>query len=108
GAAAAGMLEGYLHSHDAVVIGPGLGRGRAITAFVTEVLRSRSRDHALVVDADGLVALAEVSGWPGLLGPNAVLTPHSGELERLVGRLPGDDEPAWVHAGRLSRQWGCV
>jgi ADP-dependent NAD(P)H-hydrate dehydratase / NAD(P)H-hydrate epimerase len=108
GATAATALEPYLRSHASVVIGPGLGRGPSITAFVAEVLRLRPREHRLVVDADGLTALAEISDWPSLLGPNAVLTPHSGELERLVGQPPDATEPAWQHAGRLAQQWGCV
>ncbi|TME21753.1 MAG: bifunctional ADP-dependent NAD(P)H-hydrate dehydratase/NAD(P)H-hydrate epimerase, partial [Chloroflexi bacterium] len=73
-------------SHTSLVLGPGLGRGDAITAFVGEVLRLRPKEHQLVVDADGLFALPQLPDWPALLGPNAVLTPHSGELERLLGR----------------------
>ena len=60
------------------------------------------------MDADGLVALSEIENWPALLGPNVVLTPHSGELERLVGHALSPDEPLWVHAGRLAQQWGVV
>jgi len=108
GAAAARSLETYLRSHGAAVVGPGLGRGEAVTQFVAELLRLRPRDHRLVVDADGLFALSEIREWWTLLGPNVVLTPHSGELERLIGRAPGDDEPLWVQAGRLAQQWGCV
>ncbi len=91
-----------------MVLGPGLGRGPATTAFVAEVLRLRPREHRLVVDADGLMALSAIPNWPSLLGPNAVLTPHSGELERLVGQPLDPAEPVWVHAGRLAKQWGCV
>jgi NAD(P)H-hydrate epimerase len=105
---AARSLEQYLRSHASLVVGPGLGRGRAITAFVDELLRLRPQHHGLVIDADGLVALSEIRAWWTLLGPNAILTPHSGELERLVGHEVSGDEPIWVHAGRLAQQWGCV
>jgi NAD(P)H-hydrate epimerase len=108
GATAAETLEPYLQSHNAVVIGPGLGRGSGVTAFVREVLRRRTLEHSLVVDADGLVALTEIENWPHLLGPNAVLTPHSGELERLVGQPRPADETSWTQAGRLAHAWGCV
>jgi NAD(P)H-hydrate epimerase len=108
GAEAARSLESYLRSHASAVIGPGLGRGQGTTEFVAELLHQRPREHGVVIDADGLFALAELPNWPGLLGPNAVLTPHGGELERLVGHELGDDEPIWVHAGRLAQQWGCV
>src|SRR5207248_2586514 len=82
-----------------------LGRGAPTTAFVAELLRLRPRDHGLVVDADGLVALADIGDWWTGLGPNAILTPHAGELERLVGHALGEDEPLWVHASRLAQQW---
>ena len=108
GAAAAHGLIEYLHSHDAIVIGPGLGRGAAITEFVFEVLRLRAPEHALVVDADALFALTEINGWPQLLGSNAVLTPHAGELARLVGHEHDAAEPEWQRAGRLAQEWGCV
>ncbi len=108
GVAAAHALEPYLHSHSATVIGPGLGRGQATTDFVREVLHRRSADHALVVDADGLVALSELEGWPSLLGPHAILTPHSGELERLAGGPPDPGETVWAEASRLAHLWGCV
>src|SRR6185312_12426465 len=38
GASAARQIAPYLQSHTAVVLGPGLGRGPATTAFVKEVL----------------------------------------------------------------------
>jgi NAD(P)H-hydrate epimerase len=61
-----------------------------------------------VIDADGLFALSEIPEWWTMLGPDAVLTPHSGELERLVGHELPENEPIWVQAGRLARRWGCV
>jgi ADP-dependent NAD(P)H-hydrate dehydratase / NAD(P)H-hydrate epimerase len=108
GPSAAQALEQYLQSHQSVVVGPGLGRGPAVTAFVAEALRLRPKHHQLVVDADGLFALAQLQDWPARLGPGTVLTPHSGELERLVGHELSADEPLWVHAGRLAYEWNCV
>lgn len=108
GASAAQALQPYLEAQQSVTVGPGLGRSAAITEFVAEVLRLRSRDHRLVVDADALFALSELADWPARLGPQAVITPHSGELERLLGHELGADEPLWAHAGRLAQQWACV
>jgi len=108
GAAAARLLASPLESASAVVLGPGLGRGPGVSAFVAELLRLRPAERRIVVDADGLVALSEIPDWPTLLGPNAVLTPHGGELERLVGHPIDTDEPAWVLASRLAVEWGCV
>jgi NAD(P)H-hydrate epimerase len=108
GARAAAAIREYLQSHNAVVIGPGLGRGPAITEFVAEVLRLRDPDHSIVIDADALVALAEIPEWPRQLGANAVLTPHSGELQRLLGQELDEREPEWQRAGRLAQAWGCT
>lgn len=110
GAATARGLASYLRSHNAVAVGPGLGRGPAITTFVSELLRLRpeAEQHALLIDADGLTALSELDEWPRRLGANAVLTPHAGELARLVGHELDPGEPSWVTAGRLAREWACV
>ncbi len=43
-------------------------------------------DRPLVIDADALNWLARQQNWPELLSPNsAVLTPHAGEIARLLG-----------------------
>jgi hydroxyethylthiazole kinase-like uncharacterized protein yjeF len=39
----------------------------------------------LVVDADGLNILASMKDWPKRLPPGSVLTPHPGEMARLMG-----------------------
>jgi ADP-dependent NAD(P)H-hydrate dehydratase / NAD(P)H-hydrate epimerase len=90
-----------------LVLGPGLGRSQATTALVEELLRLRPRESSLVVDADGLFALSEIADWHAKLGPNTILTPHAGELRRLVDTR-ADAVPTWVDAGRLATKWGCV
>src|SRR5262249_46300255 len=100
-------LDTYLESHQALVIGPGLGRGERQTSFVWELLGKRPQGNA-VIDADALFALSETREWWTRLPPGCVLTPHSGELERLVGAQQPKDEPTWATAGRLARQWRCV
>jgi ADP-dependent NAD(P)H-hydrate dehydratase / NAD(P)H-hydrate epimerase len=73
-----------LRRADAVVLGPGLGRSPGAQAFAREMLERI--DVPLVIDADGLNALAGCfpedlpqRRWP------TVLTPHAGELGRLLG-----------------------
>ena len=61
----------------AVAIGPGLGRGDARRALVRELLQRL--DVPVVVDADGLFELEPVERSAPL-----VLTPHAGELARLL------------------------
>jgi NAD(P)H-hydrate epimerase len=66
-----------------LAIGPGLGRGPDVRELVRRVL-GEVRLPA-VVDADALFEL-EPADWPAA----RVLTPHEGELGRLLGRPAGD------------------
>jgi len=72
---------------DAVVLGPGLGRGAARERFARNVLGA-SRG-AVLLDADGLMAFrgcaAELKGL--LAGRSALLTPHRGEFAALFPEL---------------------
>ena len=82
---AAEVLE-LAERFDAVVLGMGMGAGPGAGAFVREVLAGR--DGPLLVDADGLNALA---GRPESLRRPAggtVITPHAAEFTRLTGRAP--------------------
>jgi ADP-dependent NAD(P)H-hydrate dehydratase / NAD(P)H-hydrate epimerase len=81
---------------DAVVLGPGLGRTPGAQAFAREMFERI--DVPLLIDADGLNALAGVfpedlphRRWP------TVLTPHAGELGRML-----DVESAEVGRARLA------
>ncbi len=69
----------------ALVLGPGIGRLPAAQKFARDVAT-----HAglpLVLDADGLTAHAEEGALDSLAarGAPTVLTPHAGELGRLLG-----------------------
>ena len=69
---------------DAILVGPGLGRGEAVTTFVRELLESG--ETPLVLDADALNAFAdEPSALAGREGHDIIITPHPGEMARLVG-----------------------
>lgn len=64
----------------AVAIGPGLGTGIE-TAKLLERLKKIEK-IPVVVDADGITACVEHSLFP--LPPNWVITPHTGELSRIL------------------------
>jgi NAD(P)H-hydrate epimerase len=118
-------LEGYA----ALLVGPGLGTGDATREFVRRALgldvqKARPRVGFLgaspapaaaeaklpplpptVIDADGLNILAELDGWQGRLSEGrCVLTPHPGEMRRLLkaDELPGD---AVAAAAEAAAQW---
>ena len=76
---------------DVWAIGPGLGQSEGVAELVAQLYREVPRP--MVVDADGLNALANVLKRNSQLltnpaGPR-VLTPHPGEFARLTGRAPG-------------------
>ncbi len=86
----------------ALAIGPGLGRGDEERSLVRRLLAELERPA--VVDADALFEL-EPAAWPA----SHVLTPHAGELARLLGA-----QSEWVGAHRLEalaqavERYGCV
>jgi NAD(P)H-hydrate epimerase len=82
-------VPAVVRNASAIVIGPGLGADQETVKLLNAVL---SLGYPLLIDADGLNALAQN---PDLLheakGP-VVLTPHPGEMTRLIGRKFSLDE----------------
>jgi ADP-dependent NAD(P)H-hydrate dehydratase / NAD(P)H-hydrate epimerase len=69
---------------DVIVAGPGLGQANSVRVFVRELL-DRS-EGPLVLDADALNAFAdEPAALLGREGRDLIITPHPGEMARLVG-----------------------
>jgi NAD(P)H-hydrate epimerase len=95
-------LDGPLAKADAVAIGPGMGRTQEARTLLRRLLAEA--EVPVVVDADGLFLFEPVERKTA-----TVLTPHSGELARLLG-----EESAWVDAHRLeavrgaAERFGCV
>lgn len=74
--------------YPAWLIGPGLGEAGPFVETLLGGVARLTRDQGLprlVVDADGLNLLAGMPDWPQRLPPGSVLTPHPGEMARLVG-----------------------
>jgi hydroxyethylthiazole kinase-like uncharacterized protein yjeF len=79
---------------DAVAIGPGLGRTDGTSGLVGYLLDRL--DKPVVLDADGLWALGGHLDWVFSRDAPTVLTPHAGELARLLER-----DSSWVSEHRL-------
>lgn len=119
------VLDEHLSDYQALLIGPGLGDDKEVARFVQEFLAGKSRSMSkprarigfigeehpvgnesaatpeaalppLVVDADALNALSKAEEWWKLLPAGSVLTPHLGEMARLMHL-----EAAEVHARRM-------
>ncbi len=86
---AAEVLEEASQRATALALGPGLGRSDVRRSLVRHLLEAI--DLPAVVDADGLFGLDPVER-----SAPTVLTPHAGELARMLGR-----DSAWVGAHRL-------
>ncbi len=80
-AAAAYILESV--SANSLLVGPGLDTA---VEFMTAMLENPQKLPPLIVDADGLNILAQMPDWPQKLPPNTILTPHPGEMARLLGK----------------------
>jgi ADP-dependent NAD(P)H-hydrate dehydratase / NAD(P)H-hydrate epimerase len=95
-ASAVESLEADVARSSALAIGPGLGRSDEARALVRALLERSSLPA--VVDADGLFGLEPVRREAPL-----VVTPHAGELARLL-----DVEADWVSAHRLEAAARCA
>ncbi len=101
------VQQGY----DVLLVGCGLGQAAYVRAFVRSLLPNLKPDQpqprAVVIDADGLNALAGAENWWEELSVPAIVTPHPGEMSRLTGL-----EVAEIQADRLktaveqAARWG--
>jgi NAD(P)H-hydrate epimerase len=95
-------LGDVLPRANALAVGPGMGRTPEARQLVARLLAEI--EEPVVLDADALAGLE-----PGDWRPPVVMTPHAGELARLLGV-----EASWVDAHRLEAvrraadRFGCV
>jgi hydroxyethylthiazole kinase-like uncharacterized protein yjeF len=84
----------------ALVLGPGIGRSDGAVAFARAV--AARAEVALVLDADGLNAHAGRLDSLRERGAPTVLTPHGGELARLLGLSSDDVAAARLDSARVA------
>ena len=83
---AAKLIHRQLNQYDVLLLGCGLGQSRPAIRFVgATLLREDVTLLPLVLDADALNTLAKIPNWWLQLPNEAILTPHPGEMARLVG-----------------------
>jgi NAD(P)H-hydrate epimerase len=83
-----------------VVIGPGLGTHAATVDAVRQVVEMRH--GPIVIDADGLNALAGSIETLSARRDTTVVTPHAGELSRLVEKSASDLDGDRLEAARAA------
>jgi hydroxyethylthiazole kinase-like uncharacterized protein yjeF len=128
---AAQVLADKIKGYQALLVGPGLSTEKEAVAFVRRLLDVEPparKAHIgfqvapaesepkkldlppLVVDADALNALAEVDGWAERLPRPSILTPHPGEMARLM-RLEDKsalDQDRAGAARKMAAEWGHI
>jgi NAD(P)H-hydrate epimerase len=120
------LLVKQLEAYDALLLGPGLGQEKKTADFIQALLAGGKRRHLgfagaearpplaptlppLVVDADGLNLLAKMESWPKLLPTESILTPHPGEMARLMGCAISDVQADRIGAARSqAAAWGHI
>ncbi|MEA3355964.1 MAG: NAD(P)H-hydrate dehydratase, partial [Candidatus Bipolaricaulota bacterium] len=96
-----------LERADICAIGPGIGRYQTTGEAVRGILQELA--VPVVIDADALFHLAGNLGLLAPLAGRAVLTPHPGELARLIERPIEKINSARIDVAReLAEKWGVV
>ena len=87
------QLPAGLEKYNAIGVGCGLGTATVTVNAFAELLQwGCGRDVPFVIDADGLNILAQNPYLQQFIPKGSVLTPHDGELKRLVGNWTNYDE----------------
>jgi len=105
--AAVDELLAFLDDKSALALGPGLGQGDATVAAIRRL--AREAPVPLVLDADGVNAFAGRAGELRERSAPTVITPHPGEMGRLLGLAGSEiqaDRP--VAARRAARETGAL
>ena len=92
------VLPPKLERYSAIAVGPGLGQESDTLSALQQLLNvAKAAGIPMVLDADALNLIAANPGLVSLIPAGSVMTPHAGELRRLVSN--GDPEEYSVRNG---------
>jgi len=101
------LVPERLDRFDAIAVGPGLGRQPQTVGALGRLLREASTlGIPMVLDADALNILSANPKLLDAIPAGSVLTPHDGELRRLVGSFTPEEKESGIR--ELCRRTGCV
>jgi NAD(P)H-hydrate epimerase len=103
------VLQALDQGYNALLVGCGLGQMAYVQAFILSLLPRLKGEtlRAVVIDADGLNALANREHWWQELSVPAIVTPHPGEMSRLTGLPIADIQADRLQtAVRQASAWG--
>ncbi|MFN2107758.1 MAG: NAD(P)H-hydrate dehydratase [Candidatus Promineifilaceae bacterium] len=100
------LLSGSF-TFQAMLVGPGMGPA---DSFMDFLLANGRELPPLLVDADGLNILSRQEAWYDRLPRNCILTPHPGEMARLLQRAPTELKTIdrVKVAAQAAEEWGQV
>jgi ADP-dependent NAD(P)H-hydrate dehydratase / NAD(P)H-hydrate epimerase len=110
----ASRLVERANGYEALLLGPGLTTDPNAVEFVTRLVGTQGLDKnawqgRTIFDADALNILAKLPDWWGLIPAESVLTPHPGEMGRLMGLTAQQVNSRRIeNARRSSKDWGHV
>ena len=91
------QILNWAHKTDTIVIGPGLSRASETMALVRDVVKYNA--GTMLLDADGITALSENTDILNYTKGDTVITPHAGEMARLLHCSTEDvQEQRWALA----------
>ena len=131
-ASAADVLAKQLDKATALLIGPGFGTEDGTKEFIEKLLNGKSATKKsagigfvqgdseakgnnevklppMIVDADGLTLLSQISDWHKKIPVDSILTPHPGEMATLTSLSKAEiQEDRQAIASKYAKEWGHV
>ncbi|MCB0211148.1 MAG: NAD(P)H-hydrate dehydratase [Anaerolineae bacterium] len=100
------VVQAKFSKASALLIGPGLGHNDSTSMFLKDLLTVSDTLPPLVLDADALNILAQQESWWQLLPSDGILTPHPGEMSRLMGTTIKEVQADRLTiAAKMAAQW---
>jgi len=102
-----GILKQQLPQYDVLLLGCGIGQSQSTMVLLENLLFSpQTQLPVLVLDADGLNLLSRSPDWVERFKQDAVLTPHPGEMSRLLNKPLEDIQANRIYiAQEASAKW---
>jgi NAD(P)H-hydrate epimerase len=102
-----GYFDALVKGKRALAIGPGLSTHSETQEFVRAVVGKRAAP--IVLDADGLNAFAGRAAELNAAQGRLAITPHPGEMARLLGSTAGDVQARRMEIARkAAADWNCM
>jgi NAD(P)H-hydrate epimerase len=105
---ASAIVLDQAEQNDVLAFGPGVSQGRGVRQVLNLLIAQA--DLRLIIDADGLNCLAKNPDWVAKKPASVILTPHPGEMKRLLHSLFRRDPPSdrVEQAQTLAEKTGCT